>query len=267
LNRVATIFQGASTRVERFDHGEHCFHRDEGPEVTQSIAVTFVEAGDFEIVEAKGLWRFSELDVLLSVPGTPRTYRHFLECPSDVCLRLSYAPELVEEALGRLPESLPPRVPAGAASGFALRRVLRALQSRDAMAIESVAFDCTLAIVPHSWAGTGKLRGASAHARRIERACEALAAGLAEDQSLTATAREVGMSTFYFARVFRELVGQSPHQYLLRARLAHAARLLGKEVSVTEAALSSGFSSLSHFTRTFHNRFGVAPAEYAKRST
>src|SRR5258705_3141015 len=211
VNRVATIFQGASVVVERFDHAEHCFHRDEGPEVTQSIAVTFVESGDFEIVETKEHWRFNQLDVLLSVPGTPRTYRHYLECPTDVCLTLSYAPEIVEEALGRLPSSVPPRVSAGVASGFAHRRMLRALKSSDAMAIESVAFDCTLAIVPHSWgARTRNLGGASAHAKRIERACEAMVVSLAEDHSLSSTAREVGMSTFYFARVFRELVGQSP---------------------------------------------------------
>jgi AraC-like DNA-binding protein len=94
-----------------------------------------------------------------------------------------------------------------------------------------------------------------------------MVACLAEDQSLTSTAREIGMSTFYFARVFRELVGQSPHQYLLRARLAHAARLLRKEASVTEAALSSGFGNLSHFTRTFQSHFGVAPVDYAKRAS
>ena len=265
MNRVQTIFEGASVVVERFDHAEHCFHRDEGSEVTQSIAVTFVESGDFEIVETNEHWRFKQFDVLLSLPGTARTYRHYSECPTDVCLSLSYAPEIVEEALGRPPRSVPPRVSAGAASGFSLRRMLGALKSSDAMAIESVAFDCTLALGPYSWEGTGKLKGATAHSRRIESACEAMVAGLADNRSLTSTAREVGMSTFYFARVFRELVGQSPHQYLLRARLAHAARLLRKETSVTEAAFSSGFGNLSHFTRTFHGYFGVAPAEYAKR--
>jgi hypothetical protein len=185
VNRVATIFQGPSLVVERFDHAEHCLHRDEGPEVTQSIAVTFVESGDFEIVESKQRWRFNQFDVLLSVPATPRTYRHDLECPTDVCLTLSYAPELVEEALGRLPRSVPPKVAAGVASGFALGRIRRALKSADAMAIESVAFDCTVAIGPYSWQGTGKLKGATAHARRIENACEAMRAGLAEDRSLT----------------------------------------------------------------------------------
>ena len=264
MNRVETIFSGPSLDVERFDHPEHCFHKDEDTETTQSIAITFIEQGDFEIVERKQRWRFGQFDVLLSVPGTLRTYRHSLQCPTDVCLTLSYAPEIIEDALGQLPKSLPAHVSSGTASRFAYRRLLRALKSRDAMAIESVAFDCTLAIGPHSWTGTSKLSGAGAHEKRIEKACEAMLAGLSDRQSLTSTAREVGMSTFYFARVFRELVGQSPHQYLLRARLRNAARLLRRDASVTQAALSSGFANLSHFTRIFRNHFGVAPIEYAK---
>ena len=255
--------------VERVDHGEHRFHKDEDDEVTQSFAVTFVEYGDFQLAEDKQHWKFGQFDVLLSTPGIRRTYDHDLECPTDVCLSLSYAPDLLEEALGRLPATaLPPRVAAGSATRFTLGRVLRALNSAEGMIIESVAFDCTLAIGRHSWPGSSTgFSGASAHTRRIERACEAMVAQLAQEQSLTSTARDVGMSTFYFARVFRELVGESPHQYLLRARLVNAARLLRKGVSVTDAALDSGFWNLSHFTRTFRRYFGFAPAQYAKRST
>ena len=265
MNRVATIFRGSALVVERFDHPEHRAHRDDGREITQSIAVTFVESGDFEITEAKNHWRFAQFDVLLSTPGTVRTYHHRLECPTDVCLTLSYAPEIVEEALGRSPKAVPPRLRAGVASRFAHRRVSRALSAGDAMAIESAAFDCLLAIGPHSWTDSGRMNSVTAHARRIEKACEAMVAGLAEAQSLTRTARDAGMGTFYFARVFRELLGISPHQYLLRARLSHAARQLRRKTSVTEAALSSGFGNLSHFTRTFHNYFGVAPLDYEKR--
>ena len=181
-------------------------------------------------------------------------------------LNPEYAPEIVEDALGRLPGSVSPRVAAGVASGFARPRILRALESSDAMAIASVPFDSTLALSSPAWGlRTNSVRSAAAHAKRIESACEAMVTGLAEDRSLTSTAREVGMSTFYFARVFRELLGQSPHQYLLRARLAHAARLLRQGASVTEAAFSSGFGNLSHFTRTFRGHFGLTPIKYARR--
>jgi hypothetical protein len=51
------------------------------------------------------------------------------EYPTDVCFILCFAPELIEEALGRVPLTPPPRVPDGMAPRFALRRVLRALKS------------------------------------------------------------------------------------------------------------------------------------------
>jgi AraC-like DNA-binding protein len=266
VNRVQTIFLGASARVERFDHPEHCAHRDEGPEVTDAFVVTFLERGGFELDEGGRRWSFGPLDVLQSSPGIARTYRHREACPADVCLSVCFAPDAVEDALGRLPQTpFPPRVPAGPASRFAHARVLRALRSGDAMAVETAAFDCAVAMGPHRWEGPCWLESAAAHARRIERACEAMTSRLGEDHSLASAAREAGLSVFYFARVFRELVGESPHQYLLRARLAHAARMLRSGASVTEAAFGSGFANLSHFTRTFGRRFGVAPAEFARR--
>jgi AraC-like DNA-binding protein len=261
LNRVANLFESPTLIVERFDHAEGHVHRDEGEEVTQFFALTFVEEGEFEIVQARERWGFGRSDVLLSTPGTPRAYRHPRECPDDVCLTLCFAPELMEEALGSVPGALPPRVPHGAAPRFALGRVVRALKSADPMAIESVAFDCMLSLGPHFWAGKS-LPGVVAHERRIARACEAMRTNLSADQSLVSVAREAGMSSFYFARVFRELVGMTPHQYLLRARLANAARMLRGGASVTDAALLSGFNNLSHFSRMFRRYFRVAPVRY-----
>jgi AraC-like DNA-binding protein len=83
-----------------------------------------------------------------------------------------------------------------------------------------------------------------------------------ENHSLTSLAAEAGLSPFYFARVFSELVGEAPHQYLLRVRLRRAAKLLRVGALVTEAALKSGFTDVNHFSRTFHRRFGVPPSRY-----
>jgi AraC-like DNA-binding protein len=62
--------------------------------------------------------------------------------------------------------------------------------------------------------------------------------------------------------VFRELVGITPHQYLLRARLGRAARMLRSGATVTDAALRSGFNNLSHFSRIFRRFYRVSPARY-----
>ena len=73
----------------------------------------------------------------------------------------------------------------------------------------------------------------------------------------------VGLSRFHFLRSFAKVLGVTPHQYLVRARLRSAARLLAeRELSVTEVALAVGFEDLSHFIRTFRRAAGVSPSAF-----
>lgn len=84
---------------------------------------------------------------------------------------------------------------------------------------------------------------------------------------LDTMARQTGFSPFHFLRLFRRVVGVTPHQYLVRCRLRHAARLLaGSDRAVTEVALEVGFADLSNFVRTFHRAAGVAPGSFRKAS-
>src|SRR4029450_5363553 len=74
---------------------------------------------------------------------------------------------------------------------------------------------------------------------------------------------EVGLSSFHFLRVFSAVVGVTPHQYLVRSRLRHAARLLADEDrAVTDIAFDVGFADLSNFVRTFHRAAGVSPRAF-----
>ena len=263
MNRVTTIFEGKSLVIERFDHPEHCFHHDPESELTQQIVVTFVERGAFEVMEDNEWWNFSRGDVLVSVPGLTRRYRHLKECPEDVCLSVSFALEVVEDALGRPPGNVPsPRVSSGSASTFAFQWIIDALKSCSPLAIESAAFHCATALGPHRWQRMPQLAGVGAHARKIREACNSMVARLEERHSLSSLATEVGMSPFHFARVFSELVGEPPHRHLLRARMRRAAGLLRAGASVAEAALKSGFSDINHFSKTFHRRYGVPPSRY-----
>ena len=113
MNRVTTVFRGKSLVVERFDHPEHCFHQDPESEPTECIDVTFVERGAFEMMQGRERWAFSPGDVLVSRPGLKRQYRHLQECPEDVCLSVSFAPDMVEDALGKPPGPLGPPGPTG----------------------------------------------------------------------------------------------------------------------------------------------------------
>jgi AraC-like DNA-binding protein len=63
------------------------------------------------------------------------------------------------------------------------------------------------------------------------------------------------------------VLGVTPHQYLVRSRLRHAARLLADdERPVTDVAYDVGFGDLSNFVRTFHRAAGVSPRRFREAS-
>jgi AraC family transcriptional regulator len=108
--------------------------------------------------------------------------------------------------------------------------------------------------------------GFAAHPRDRRRAVEAalwIDAHAHEEIDLSRSAREAGLSPFHFLRVFSRVLGVTPHQYLVRARLRHAARLLcDEDRSISDIALDVGFADLSNFIRTFRRAAGVTPNEF-----
>ena len=77
---------------------------------------------------------------------------------------------------------------------------------------------------------------------------------------LAQTSQRSGLSAYHFLRVFTRVLGVTPHQYLVRARLRRAARLLASDTqSVTAIAYDVGFADLSNFVRSFHRAAGVSP--------
>jgi AraC-like DNA-binding protein len=84
---------------------------------------------------------------------------------------------------------------------------------------------------------------------------------------LEQAAGQADISPFHFLRLFSSVLGVTPHQYLVRSRLRHAARLLADDdVSVTDIAYDVGFGDLSNFVRTFHRAAGVSPRKFREAS-
>jgi AraC-like DNA-binding protein len=84
---------------------------------------------------------------------------------------------------------------------------------------------------------------------------------------LEQAARQAELSLFHFLRLFGNVLGVTPHQYLVRSRLRHAARLLADEDRpVTDIAYDVGFGDLSNFVRTFHRAAGVSPLKFRQAS-
>ncbi len=84
---------------------------------------------------------------------------------------------------------------------------------------------------------------------------------------LADAAGQADISPFHFLRLFGSVLGVTPHQYLVRSRLRHAARLLAdNERSVTDVAYDVGFGDLSNFVRTFHRAARVSPRRFREAS-
>jgi AraC family transcriptional regulator len=102
--------------------------------------------------------------------------------------------------------------------------------------------------------------------KKLARAVEYIQDQLDADLTVSGIAQAVGMSPDHFTRLFKKSTGQSPHQYVVEARVRKAKELLttGK-FTISEAAYHVGFVDQSHLTRHFKRVFGLPPKTMLSR--
>ena len=102
--------------------------------------------------------------------------------------------------------------------------------------------------------------------RRLLRAKDRMDAASHEEWPVRRLARVSGVSEAHFARSFKEAFGIPPHRYLLTRRIERATTLLrDTDLSITEIAFQTGWSSLGTFGRTFRDVTGESPGERRAR--
>jgi AraC family transcriptional regulator len=99
--------------------------------------------------------------------------------------------------------------------------------------------------------------------QQIKRVIDFVQAHPDQDLSLEMLAQQTGFSPYYFARMFRQTMGESPHQFVLRQRIEQAQHLLKKkDMPLAQIAIESGFANQSHFTQVFKRYLGLTPQVY-----
>ncbi len=89
-----------------------------------------------------------------------------------------------------------------------------------------------------------------------------------KDLAMEDVAREVGFSTYYFSRLFKQTFGMSFVDYLTKLRLETAKTMLRGQngVSVKEVCFAVGYSEPNYFARVFKKETGLTPSEYQKNA-
>ncbi|MDO4326613.1 MAG: helix-turn-helix domain-containing protein [bacterium] len=100
---------------------------------------------------------------------------------------------------------------------------------------------------------------------KIMQVCEYLTEHCTEEVDIDEISAMVGFSSYHFQRLFKQVMNISCHKYLMQRRLDYAEQLLLKpSVSVTDAAMQSGFNSIATFNRIFKTEKGCTPSEFKK---
>jgi AraC-like DNA-binding protein len=207
------------------------------------------------VVPLRGVFRYASRSgsvvadantALLFHPDEPYCITHPTD-DGDECTALRFDRDTVADALGTR---------GGAALAWLLdaraQRTLqhvtwRAAASADPLEREECAL-AALAVVAASGPPP-----AARDARRIDAVRERLAADVGSAASLTALARDAGLSPYHLARRFRARTGRSLHQYRLALRLAGA-----------QALLRAGADA--HFGAAFRRAYGCTPRDARRRA-
>jgi AraC-like DNA-binding protein len=230
-------------------------------------SISYVRKGSFGCHHRGRFFELVTGSVLVGHPGDEYMCTHEHVC-GDECLSFSFEPELVETIGDRAGAWQ-----VGAAPPLSELMVLGELAQASADGRSDIGLDEVGCLLAHRFIEvvSGQQRKpAKVTARDRRRAVDtAVWIDARSDRpiDLNDAAAEAGVSPFHFLRLFAAVLGVTPHQYLVRLRLRHAARLLAEDDrDVTDIAYDVGFNDLSNFVRSFHRAAGASPLKFRQAS-
>jgi AraC family transcriptional regulator len=237
-------------------------------EVHDTVCIAAVVEGTFQYRTSNGRAVLAPGGMILGNSGACFECGHE-HAAGDRCLAFHFSPDQMETILADVPgirrvafavPSLPP-LPA-------LMPLLAAAEAARDEGDDAELEELSLRVagmVAATLSDTAKrLPGpTSRDARRVSDALRKIEAAANEPLALADLARDVATSPYHFLRTFRQVVGMTPHQFVLHTRLTRAAvRLRTTDEPISGIAFDAGFGDLSTFNRRFRRLMGCSPGAY-----
>jgi AraC family transcriptional regulator len=233
-----------------------------------AACISAVTQGTFQYRTAGGAAVLAPGGLLLGNGGT------CFECghehgTGDRCLAFHFAPGQLEAIVAATPGArrttfAVPHLPPLPRLAPLLAAAVAARDERDGAELEEVALRLAGAVAATlSGSDPRRHRPSPRDERRVSQALRRIEAEAHEQLALADLAAEAATSPYHFLRTFRQLVGMTPHQFVLHTRLNRAAvRLRTSDNPVSAIAFDAGFGDLSTFNRRFRRVMGCSPGNY-----
>ena len=105
----------------------------------------------------------------------------------------------------------------------------------------------------------------SNHKMDIERSKAYIEMNYEKDIDVSLLAEHVNISKYYYIKLFKEFVGQTPYDYLIGIRINASKKLLKEtELSISEIASSVGFNYVNNYIKAFKNLTGTTPLSFKR---
>jgi AraC-like DNA-binding protein len=234
------------------------------PEIHRQFSLSYVRKGSFGCRTRGRTFELVAGAIMVGHPGDEYTCSHEHHVCGDECLSFHFAPEFVE-SLGRAKAWRVGALPPIASLIVVGELAQAAVEEKSDVALDEAAMILASRFAASMSDASTVQETAARDRRRAVEAALWISDHAHEPVELAKTARLAGLSPFHFLRSFAQVIGVTPHQYLVRSRLRRAARLLAeRERAITDIAFDCGFNDLSNFIRTFRRAAGVSPRGFRR---
>jgi AraC-like DNA-binding protein len=233
----------------------------------RNVCIAVVAAGSFQYRSRAGRVLLAPGSLLLGNAGQAYQCGHE-HAKGDRCISFSYTPEYFERLTADAGAGMfrVAALPAVRATSREVARACAGVAGNDSNEAAWEELGVRLAVETLRLANDDKRRHGEmlpSVEARVTRVVRMIDESPDAEHPLARMAEEARLSPYHFLRTFEAVAGLTPHQYVMRLRLRHAAvRLIQKQTSVLDIAFDCGFGDVSNFNRSFRAEFGMSPRAF-----